>query len=595
MQATSVLVPCPTTARATPVNISCDKAGAQYAYACGPTVVLRKVNAPAAAAFFSKHIAPVTCVRLSPSGFTCASGDRDGNLFIFTTNADMVVMMNTKPLNGAIKDISWSDDEERMIVVGEGRNQMANVFSTKGGNSIGTMSGHEKTILTCSFKPSRPFRIASGAMDGLVNFYEGPPFKFGHSVSGIHTGNITCVRYSPNAELIATVSSGTDVWLLDGKTGEKVRAVPTNHKGTIYSVEWSADSARVVTASADKTIKVHRVNDGEQMLSVDFGKALPAMQLGACFTSDGIMSFSLSGDINLVDGETGAVARVLHGHATNVKGVAAVAGGGKTVSIGADGKALLWDAAGAAAPFTGDALDFVKHAAPGATADVVLAVGNASIVSYDAASGAAKTLAADVNNAVGVAAMGSAAVAVAYNGKLAVVDAATGKQTAEVKLAGFDATCVAAANDLIAVGGDKGALVFRVAGAALEAVAKFEGKHKSAVAAIAFNAAGTSVASGDTTRQVFVWAPATGAVQYDDLVFHHSHVTCLAFAPGGDDAAPVLASGSVDCSVIVWDLAKKARQVFPAAHHNGVTTLAFAGPAELVTAGSDSCIRRWKW
>jgi hypothetical protein len=43
---------------------------------------------------------------------------------------------------------------------------------------MGEFEGHSKRVLSCSFKPTRPFRIVSCGEDFGVNYYEGPPFKF---------------------------------------------------------------------------------------------------------------------------------------------------------------------------------------------------------------------------------------------------------------------------------------------------------------------------------------------------------------------------------------------------------------------------------
>lgn len=43
---------------------------------------------------------------------------------------------------------------------------------------MGDFDGHSRRVLSCEFKPTRPFRIATCGEDFLVNFYEGPPFKF---------------------------------------------------------------------------------------------------------------------------------------------------------------------------------------------------------------------------------------------------------------------------------------------------------------------------------------------------------------------------------------------------------------------------------
>lgn len=46
------------------------------------------------------------------------------------------------------------------------------------GTNVGEFDGHSRRVLSCDFKPTRPFRIATCGEDFLVNFFEGPPFKF---------------------------------------------------------------------------------------------------------------------------------------------------------------------------------------------------------------------------------------------------------------------------------------------------------------------------------------------------------------------------------------------------------------------------------
>ena len=55
------------------------------------------------------------------------------------------------------------------------------------------------------------------------------------------------------------------------------------------------------------------------------------------------------------------------------------------------------------------------------------------------------------------------------------------------------------------------------------------------------------------------------------------------------------ATGSLDLSIILWDLSKDAptRIQTNRAHIEGVTKLAFLGNGKLVSGGADSCLRVW--
>ncbi|PRQ33894.1 putative transcription factor WD40-like family [Rosa chinensis] len=95
---------------------------------------------------------------------------------------------------------------------------------------MGDFDGHSKQVLSCCFKPTRPFRIVTCGEDFLVNFYEGPPFKFKQS----H-------RYSPDGSKFITVSSDKKGLIFYGKTMEKIRELSSEdgHKGSIYALSWS--------------------------------------------------------------------------------------------------------------------------------------------------------------------------------------------------------------------------------------------------------------------------------------------------------------------------------------------------------------------
>lgn len=137
--------------------------------------------------------------KYSPSGFYIASG---GNILIFfvsvrfsscytiivdqsgkvriwdTVNKEHILKNEFHPIGGPIKDIAWSPDNQRMVVVGEGRERFGHVFMSETGTSVGEISGQSKPINSCDFRPTRPFRIITGSEDNTIAVFEGPPFKF---------------------------------------------------------------------------------------------------------------------------------------------------------------------------------------------------------------------------------------------------------------------------------------------------------------------------------------------------------------------------------------------------------------------------------
>lgn len=109
----------------------------------------------------------------------CIIVDQSGKVRIWdTVNKEHILKNEFHPFGGPIKDIAWSPDNQRMVVVGEGRERFGHVFMSETGTSVGEISGQSKPINSCDFRPTRPFRIVTGSEDNTIAVFEGPPFKF---------------------------------------------------------------------------------------------------------------------------------------------------------------------------------------------------------------------------------------------------------------------------------------------------------------------------------------------------------------------------------------------------------------------------------
>lgn len=122
--------------------------------------------------------------------------DQSGKVRIWdTVNKEHILKNEFHPIGGPIKDIAWSPDNQRMVVVGEGRERFGHVFMSETGTSVGEISGQSKPINSCDFKSSRPFRVITGSEDNTIAVFEGPPFKFKRTkqVSWRSSSRYTCI------------------------------------------------------------------------------------------------------------------------------------------------------------------------------------------------------------------------------------------------------------------------------------------------------------------------------------------------------------------------------------------------------------------
>ena len=114
--------------------------------------------------------------------------------------------------------------------------------------------------------------------------------------------------------------------------------------------------------------------------------------------------------------------------------------------------------------------------------------------------------------------------------------------------------------------------------------------HTHWVSAVAFSPDGTLVASGSGDRTVRLWDAATGSLRRT-LEGHTDRVRAVAFSPDGT----LVASGSDDRTVRLWDAATGSLRRTLEGHTGWVNVVAFSPDGTLVASGSDDgTVRLWE-
>ncbi|CAI0547803.1 unnamed protein product [Linum tenue] len=594
----------PSTERGRGILISGDAKSNSILYTNGRSVIIRYLDKPLKVDVYGEHGYPVTIARYSPNGEWIASADTSGTVRIWGVHNGFVLHNEFRVLSGRIDDLQWSPDQLRIVVSGDGKGKsFVRAFVWDSGSTVGEFDGHSKRVLSCAFKPTRPFRIVSCGEDFVVNFYEGPPFKFMLSHRQ-HSNFVNCVRFSPDGSKCITVSSDKKGLVYNGKTGEIIGELSHEnaHTGSIYAVSWSPDSKRVLTASADKSAKVWEISeDGTgtvvKTLTCPGSGGVEDMLVGCLWLNDHIIVVSLSGAINLFSASDLDKAPVLlSGHMKNVTALTLLENEQKTILTSSyDGQLIKWiQGIGYACRLQRGSNSQIKCLA--AAKDEIMTSGFDNKVHRMALQGdeCGAVEAVDVGsqplglclamNSPGLALVSTEAAAILLNGL---------KVVSTTKL-NFAATVCAITPDgsEAIIGGNDGKLhVYSVSGDSLTEEAVLE-KHRGAVNVIRYSPDLSMFASADLNREAVVWDRSSREVKLNNMLYHTARINCLAWSPN----STFVATGSLDTCVIIYEIGQPVsnRITIKLAHLGGVYGLAFTDDCTVVSSGEDAFVRVWR-
>ncbi|KPM46245.1 putative WD repeat-containing protein C9G1.05 [Neonectria ditissima] len=594
-----ILAAVPVTTRGQPTQLSVDSKGQRIAYPCGKSIFVRSIDDPSDCKEYTGHTAPTTVARFSPNGFKVASGDATGMLKVWEPENIGSTRGEYGIIAGRLNDIAWDGESQRIIAVGDGREQFGRCITADSGNSVGEILGHSKSVNAVVMKPQRPFRAATVGDDGNVVFYHGAPYKF-NSKTTQHTGFVLGAAYSPDGSTLVTVGADKRIQIYDGKTGEPTKEIGQGeHTGSIFAVSWSQDGKKFVTASADQTVKLWDADSGSVIQTWKFGDgvSVPDQQLGVVFPhgrTDGlIISVNLDGHLSyLVEGKPDPV-RIIHGHGKAITALSPGSDGkGADIWTGSfDGRVCHWDVN------TGIATEVDGQAHTNQVAQFATASGKAYSTAWDDTlkiiDESAKTfLGTSVKlptQPKGLAVAGDLVYVATHSG---VSVYSNDKLVKELSLE-YTPGAIAASGSSVAIGADENSVrIYKADSSGNLDQIKALTNPSGTISALAFSKDGAHLAAGNGVGKIYVYKTDSWDLVADRWSAHTARVTAIAW----DDSGAYAASGSLDTNVFVWCLEKKnqGKRIKAAnAHKDGVNGICWIAGGKVASAGGDATIKVW--
>jgi len=415
-------------------------------------------------------------------------------------------------------------------------------------------------------------------------------------------GLIRAIALFPSSQKVAEVAMAGQAALLSAVEVSKESNRLLGHHSYATSIAYSLDGRRIVSGSADKTLRLWDAATGKPIGSPLQGHT--SWVRSVAFSPDGrrIVSGSEDNTLRLWDAATGKqIGAPLEGHSDLVNSVAFSPDGRRIVSGSFDNTLRLWDAASGkqiGAPLEGhsDLVNSVAFRPDGRR--IVSGSEDRTLRLWDAATG--KPIGAPLEGhgskvtSVAFSRDGSLIVSGSedYSDPLGLWDGFTGKRKKWMRGVARNIRSVAFSPD-----GSK--IVSGSEDTNLQLWDVFSGKsigtplegHTDSVLSVAFSPDGRHLVSCSRDTTLRLWDAATGKPMGPPLDGQKALFFSVAFSPDGRR----IVSGSEDKTLRLWDAATGKQIGGPLDDHKDkVNTAAFSPDGRRIVSGSaDNTLRLW--
>jgi WD40 repeat protein len=157
-----------------------------------------------------------------------------------------------------------------------------------------------------------------------------------------HSGEVSSVAFSHDSARLASASYDRTVKIWDAHSGACLQTLE-GHSNYVSSVAFSHDSARLASASYDGTVKIWDAHSGACLQTLE-GHSTYVSSVAFSHDSARLASASYDRTVKIWDAHSGACLQTLEGHSDPVSSVAFSHDSARLASASYDRTVKIWDA-----------------------------------------------------------------------------------------------------------------------------------------------------------------------------------------------------------------------------------------------------------